>query len=111
VNGNGIQFEITRSAAGYTIKLQVLAANDPAETMVDVGFNPATGEIKFTRPLKFERLPGSDVCRQARRGQALGNVRLGARDDRLFLVCGPNEIADLYQEQENIFPGEARSHR
>jgi hypothetical protein len=51
-NGYPSQLEVTRSGAGYALRW--LSPNAPAETMTDIGFNPATGEIKFTRPLKAQ---------------------------------------------------------
>jgi hypothetical protein len=54
-NGYPSQLEVTRSGAGYALRW--LSANAPAETMAGVGFNPATGEIKFTRPLKAQGYP------------------------------------------------------
>jgi hypothetical protein len=54
-NGYPSQLEVTRSGAGYALRW--LSPNAPAEIMTSVGFNPATGEIKFTRQLKAQGYP------------------------------------------------------
>ncbi len=55
LNGYPDQIEITRAGGGLTIK--ILHPNAPAEIMVDIGFDPTTGAIKFTRPLKAQGYP------------------------------------------------------
>ena len=52
-NGYGGLMEITRAGSGLLIKLLPLPGQaGEVETVTDVGYDPATGAIKFTRPLK-----------------------------------------------------------
>lgn len=69
-NGYPIQLEVTRSGAGYAIRW--LNPNAPAEKMTAVGFNPATGEIKFTRPLKAQGYPDQMYVGKLQAGKLSG---------------------------------------